>query len=121
MEKNLEGIFVAGKIVGFVSEPWARNGKSGVNHRIGLQRSYTDRWGIEVSDVQQIDVAMDAVDRVRIDAEKFRGQHVVVRVSVMAKIGGKNGAFSTYFMPKESLVIPQCDLFTQMNKLKAAV
>lgn len=105
-----QGVFVLGKCVGFASEPWARNGKSGVNHRIGISREYQNQWGETETETMSVDVAQDGAEKFSKQASMLKGQPVAIRVVPIAKVGGKKGAFYTLFAPTESDLIPQSAL-----------
>lgn len=105
-----EGVYVMGTCVGFVSEPWARNGRSGTNYRLGIARSYVDKWGNRQTEVMQIDCAADGAEKIAKQAARLKGEAVAIRVVPLAKVGGRSGAFSTLFAPKESDLVPQSGL-----------
>lgn len=111
-----EGIFVMGRCVGFLAEPWSRNGKSGTNYRLGISRTYADRWGTEVTDVMQVDCAQDGAEKFGKQAAMLKDQPVAIRVFPIAKTGGRTGAFFTLFAPKESDLIPQSGLLSDAPK-----
>lgn len=104
---HYEGVYVMGVCVGVVSESWARNGKSGVNWRLGLSRTYADKWGQETTEVIQVDIAADGVEKLQRQANMLKGKACMIRVFPIAKVGGRNGAFITLFAPAESDLLPQ--------------
>lgn len=107
MKAHFEGVFVMGICIGVVSESWQRNGRSGVNWRLGISRTYSDKWGQEMTEVTQVDVAGDAVEKIQKQAQMLKGKPVLIRVVPLAKVGGRNGAFITLFAPSDSDLILQ--------------
>ena len=103
---TIQGVFIIGKCMGFVSEPWQRGGRSGVNNKIGVARTYEDKWGNTMTEIMQIDVPAKAVNKFREQAEMMKGTQVMIRVAPIAKQGGRSGAFLTYFAPEDSNLIP---------------
>lgn len=103
---KLEGLFIFGECKGFVSEPWEKNGRSGINNKIGIARHYETKWGESTSEVIQIDVPRDSVEKFRNQAQMLKGQYVYIRVAALPKAGGRNGAFLTYFAPKDADLLP---------------
>lgn len=104
---QLEGVYVMGSCVGVVSEAWARNGKSGINWRLGVSRTYADKWGQETTEVIQVDIAAEGVEKLQKQALQLKGKPCMIRVFPIAKVGGRNGAFFTLFAPAESDLLPQ--------------
>lgn len=102
-----QGAYLMGTCVGFAEEAWARNGKSGVNYRVGISRTYQDKYGNPVTETIDADVANDAVAKIRNQVAMLRGQPVMVRFVPIAKVGGRSGAFVTYFIPNDADLIPQ--------------
>jgi len=101
-----QGINVVGKLVGVVVEPWAREGKSGVNVTIGLSRTYQDRFGGEDTETFAIDVRGNELQsRLRDQAEKYKGKVVSVEVRVQA-FSGKNGAFAKFSAVQDADIVP---------------
>jgi hypothetical protein len=104
---NNQGVFVMGICRGVVSEAWERNGRSGINWRLGIAREYQDKWGQSTSDVIQVDVAANAVQKIQQQAAMLKDKPVMIRVVPMGKAGGRNGAFVTLFAPQDSDLLPQ--------------
>lgn len=113
---NLQGFFFHGTCVGFAQEPWSRNGKSGINYRLGISRTYNDKYGNPVTETTDLDVASDAVPKISKQVEALRGQPVLVRFVPVAKVGGRSGAFVTYFVPGDSELIPQHVAFQNFSQ-----
>lgn len=111
-----QGFYVFGVCIGVVSEPWNRNGRSGVNNRLGVEKVYQDKYGREVRDLIEIDLPATEVERFRNAAQQMKGKPVFLRVQPMPKAGGRNGAFMTYFAPSDSQLVLQSALVGTAEK-----
>jgi hypothetical protein len=101
-----QGINIVGKLSGVVVEPWAREGKSGVNVTLGISRTFLDRFGSEDTETFAIDVRGDQLQhRLREQAEKLRGKVVSIEVRVMA-FAGRNGAFAKFSATPDAELVP---------------
>lgn len=107
---EMMGVFMFGKLAGVVAEPWNRNGKSGVNYQIGISRTYQDKWGESKTETMQVNCAEDGFSKFQKQGDMLKGQDVYLRVVPMAKTGGKNGSWLSYFAPKESDILPVSSL-----------
>lgn len=97
------GFQAVGIMHGFVSEPWS-NDNTKFNHKIILANPFLDGNGFQQTEVMSIDIAHDDVQRVQKLANELKGKQVIIPCSCNARKGGKNGAWLSRFMPKNSII-----------------
>lgn len=102
----LEGFYLAGRLEGFSMTPWTNNPEK-FNYRVGISRSYEDKWGNTTKDVVEVDVSMEAVQVIQKQCEMLKGKDVIVRVVPSARAGGRNGAWLSVYIPKGESIVPQ--------------
>jgi len=100
------GLYLFGQVVGVSERPWSSDAFK-FNYEVGIGRPYVNEWGEPDTDVTRVVVPADRWQEVKAAAEKFKGQMVSVRVIASARKGGRDGAFLSFFMPKQSDLIPQ--------------
>lgn len=103
---KLEGFYLAGTLEGFSMTPWTNNAEK-FNYRVGISRSYEDKWGNRTKDVVEVDVSLEAVQVIQKQCDMLKGKEVMVRVVPAAKTGGRNGAWLSVYIPKGESIIPQ--------------
>lgn len=109
-----QGINIVGRLSGVAVEPWARDGKAGLNMTVGISRTFVDRFGAEESETIGVDVRGDELQRrLQDQAEKLRGKLVSLHVRAAA-FAGRNGAFVKFS------AVPDADLVPVITSTPAA-
>lgn len=101
------GQYVIGQVLGYKEEPWKNesSGRSGMNRQLAVvTNEYVDQWQEKKKTVQIVDVPQDIATSVAVEAEKLKGKTVMVRVVFRANKGGRDGAWLSCFMPKDSVI-----------------
>lgn len=98
-----DGVVVVGEFLGVSSEPWNRNGKSGVNHRMGIGRKYIDRYGQTLLDTINVDLSQEFL--AKLNADQLKGKRVAVDVLARGKPGGPSGAWLSLFATRDAEIV----------------
>lgn len=93
------GSYVVGICKEFRSEPW-NNDPTKFNHRLIISRPYLDQYENEQTDVTIIDINTDDVHAVQNQVASFRNKAIICPVAMVARAGGRNGAWLSTRMPK---------------------
>ncbi|MEJ1339151.1 MAG: hypothetical protein RPT95_13600 [Candidatus Sedimenticola sp. (ex Thyasira tokunagai)] len=103
----MQGTYLFGIFKGYTESDWASGGKSGVNRRFGIQTGkFEGQWGDTQEQIQSVDVYDDTVAAALANrAPELVGKSVRVRVVFKAKKGGKEGAWLSCFLPRDSDII----------------
>src|SRR3569832_1935021 len=110
------GLFFFGICVGFLSEEWHCNVKSGMNYRLGISRQIIGQFGETQDVVDAIDINKDDFERVSQQAKMLKGKPVYIQVIASSHAGGRSGAFLKLRAPKGSNLFPfNADAFASKN------
>ena len=98
------GEYVVGVLQELKTEPW-RNDPSKVNHKLIVTNPYNDSYGNPQTEVKTIDVSGESLSYLNDFIAKNKGQRVMIPIRTQAKVGGRNGAWLSRYMPKETEII----------------
>lgn len=104
----MNGFYAVGVMHDVVSTPWS-NDANKLNHKIVLANPFVDSNGFKQTEVINVDLSFEDVDRVKALLSCLKGERVLVHCNVLAKKGGRNGAWLSRFMIKGSDIRPLID------------
>lgn len=98
----MQGTYIIGKLKGYSETEWSSKGKSGKNYRVGIVvRTYKDQFGEDQESVQLVDISAESATRIAVACESLKGKTVQIPVVFKARVGGRDGAWLSCFMPKD--------------------
>lgn len=104
---DINGHCVVGQLLGVKSKTRESGGNTYVNHDLGvLVGSYQDDYGVTHQDVLNVSINKDDLARVSAMVEKHKEKQVIFPVLVNARVGGKNGAWLSTYLPKDAAFLP---------------
>lgn len=98
MVKTMQnGNYLVGRVVGIADTPWSSD-PSKFNTVLGIAQSYKDKFGIEQTSTVEVSVSPN--QKVKIDGliKDLKDKVCMVPIGVKAMVGGKNGAWSKFFL-----------------------
>ena len=99
------GFYIVGIFSGTNTRPWKdRQGQERYTHSLVVSRPYEDQFGNPQTEVNQVEFSTEEQQRINAESGKWAGKKVMIPVVVRARPGGRNGAWSSYYMPKDSKI-----------------
>jgi hypothetical protein len=97
-----QGFYLFGICKGFRVDQRTADGKTYVNYRLGIARTYQGHYDETNEEVIEVDILQDDQANIGKVAEAYKGKPVVIEVVPRARKGGKQGAWLSLFAPKGS-------------------